>query len=451
MPPPPFPMTLARRSAVAAVATVAASTTTPDDSSNSTSVVLQNDNGNNHISSSLNRDNSGNGNPNGSPPSSSSSPITTGTTTKYHPSIFRYTCRGRLTLDSMTTKNHAGICHGIQSQLEHVDHWRTTTEEEAIQWFQAKAAWNEGSTTTPAGPGGAPATASDAAGVGNTAAHALQTAHISNVLVYPSQLQQQPPSSSNNDNNNKYKNPHSQKLVAFAKNPSILPPTKEQWGCYGSTEIDLLVLRPQHSKEEKIVAVSPYCAPGMTIRDVTLPDTQGKERTSTIRLGILEILYQSTMEEDEDEEEEEVDELEDHDKVDDMAATNTATTTPTSNKDEEAMEEPVSNKSKKKKKRKQTNDDDDAESNKSFTTKFWKCSQNVWKHMQSNAHLLYQATQEDFVSRTMEASQKIVQEFPKTRDRTLNLMRKVILWDWDSPGGDDDDSPPTGGGPPPIV
>lgn len=434
MPPPPFPMTLARRSAVAAATTVASSTTTGtgstlEDSSNSSISSLQNDN---HGSSGP-----GNGNSKTTPPSSSSS----SSATKYHPSIFRYTCRGRLVLDSTTTQHHAGICHGIQSQLEHVDHWRTTTEEEALQWFQAKAAWNEGSASaTPNGPGGATATtSSDATGGNTTAAHALQTAHISNVLVYPSQLQQASSSQPNN-NNNKYKN---NKLVSFlAKNPAT--PTKEQWGCYGSTEIDLLVLRPQHSKEERIVAVSPYCAPGMTIRDVTLPDTLGKERTSTIRLGILEILYQSTMEDEEDEEE-----LEEEEAEAPVTTANTTTSeTTSSDPTKEKEDEEISNKSKKKKRRKQLSNNEEEAESKSFSSKFWKNSQNVWKHMQLNAHLLYQATQEDFVSRSMEASHKIVQEFPKTRDRTLDLMRKVILWDWDPPSGDD--APPTGG-PPPIV
>ena len=32
--------------------------------------------------------------------------------------------------------------------------------------------------------------------------------------------------------------------------------TSQDWSCYGSTELDLLVLRPQGETEEKIVAVS---------------------------------------------------------------------------------------------------------------------------------------------------------------------------------------------------
>ena len=58
-----------------------------------------------------------------------------------------------------------------------------------------------------------------------------------------------------------------------------------------SDEIDLLVLRPQGEKEEEIIAVAPYCSPGLSVRDVS--GDAGNDRTSTLHLGFLEVVHQS--------------------------------------------------------------------------------------------------------------------------------------------------------------
>ena len=47
----------------------------------------------------------------------------------YHPSIFRYKCHGRLQLSSKDVGS-SGVCQGLKSQLEHVDHWRLVTRDE---------------------------------------------------------------------------------------------------------------------------------------------------------------------------------------------------------------------------------------------------------------------------------------------------------------------------------
>lgn len=391
MPPSNLPVDLARRSVAAIVATSAATTgggSGKDGKDN-------NNNNNQHHPVTISK----------TPPA----PM------KYQPSIFRYTCRGRLTLDSRTKKDHAGVCHGIQTQLEHVDHWRTTTEEEALQWFQTKAAWADASAAA-----AATAAAQDQAG---EAAHALSTAHVSNVLVYPS----------SDGSNSDRKSSRTKSAV-----PVTDPPTKEEWSCYGTTEVDLLVLRPQQSKEEKIAAVAPFCAPGMTIRDVHALESAGTiDRTSTIRLGILEILYQSTMEDD------------DYDDELDEEEVTTATATQDAKSNEEAKEHhtSISRTTKyKRKKKKQDEEETDGQPRPSFPTRVWNSSQKIVTQMQMNAQLIYEATQEDFAERTIQASQRIINEFPKQLDRTLDLMWRVVTWDWPPPP-DHDDGP--GGGPPP--
>jgi hypothetical protein len=316
--------------------------------------------------------------------------------------------------------------------LEHVDHWKLTTEDEAVQWFQTKAAWSSdassSSSTTATGPNASAGSASGGSddpsmpppGAGSTA-HAIRTAHMSNVLVYPSTEQ-----STNN-------HPPRRKTI-------IRPPGgKEEWSCYGITEVDLLVLRPQNSKNEKIVAVAPYCAPGMAIRDVHLMDTDStKERTSTIRLGILEILYQSTMDDDEDDDlEEEVEEEE--------PLPATAVTQDTKDQKEETTSTTSSQSGKPKRRKKRLEDDEDEVARPNLPTRFWNSSQTVAKQMQINAQLIYQATQDDFMGRTIQASRRIVTEFPRQLDRTLDLMWRVLTWDWPPPpafGDGDSGGPP---------
>eukprot|EP00980_Cylindrotheca_fusiformis_P003528 scaffold783_cov118-Cylindrotheca_fusiformis.AAC.14 len=270
----------------------------------------------------------------------------------YHPSIFRYTCRGRLDLDSRVPT--AGTCKGLQSQLEHVDHWRLTTRDEAIRVFRQKSGEHE----APARSNAIPQQDNNTA-----AAHSLEVVNLSNVLIYP-------PSGKDEGKPN--------------------PERKEDWRCYGSTEVDLLVLRPENSKQEAIAAVAPYCSPGSTVRDVASP-ALGRDRTTTIRLGVVEIVYQSSMAEDEEDR--------------DVQSDTNKTMSPQS---AQAKQDIVP-----------------------FTTRMRNSSSNVLKQMGINAQLLYQATKEDFPERTLKSSERIIQEFSKTWERTTTLMKRVVFWDWD--------------------
>lgn len=277
----------------------------------------------------------------------------------YHPSIFRYSCRGKLSLDSRTPT--AGTCKGFQSTLEHIDHWRLTTREEAIRVFQQKSGDNEERFTNGNAVQQENATA---------AAHSLRM--ISNVLVYPSK--------ESGDKRSKEEK------------------SREDWSCYGSTEVDLLVLRPQHSKQESIAAVAPYSAPGVTIRDVAAPSLDGSDRTSTIRLGIVEIVYQSSITDSYDQEEEQEVQY-------------------------EAGKDPPPKSSKRK------------QESTPVSTRIWQSGTNVLKHIRINSKLMYEATQENFPQRSLKASERIVEEFGKTFDRTTSLIKRVVFWGWGDEGG----------------
>jgi hypothetical protein len=359
----------------------------------------------------------------------------------YHPSVFRYTCTGRLSLDSRNggnSKSSSGVCHGIQSNLEHIDHWRLSTRDDAIKHFEYASAM-----------GG------DVGGIGNSsdageqssdqevsAAHAQQAVYLSNVLLYPPDDDVPVGDSKNkgDDNNvndddddekDNKKNKKKEKMVSRKNTDgsTTITPQQETWSCYGSTEVDLLVLRPQNEKEESIACVSSYCAPGMTVRDLAVSpninndNSNSRERTTTVRLGILEIVYATTIEGDDDND-----------------------TNNNNNKTIGSTAKPSNN---------QTAGDDDDNSKETTTTgggsgswitnyatapgKVIHSGKNIIKHMSINGQILYQSVQEDYPKRTYEASQRITKEFSKTFHRTIGLMKKVYNWeeeDWDD---DDDD------------
>jgi hypothetical protein len=354
----------------------------------------------------------------------------------YHPSIFRYTCTGRLSLDSRNggnSKASSGVCHGIQSNLEHIDHWRLSTRDEAIKHFEYASAM-----------GGDVGRIGDAAGgeqssdqQGGSATHAQQAVYLSNVLLYsPDDI---PPvggdSSKKNDDekdNKKKKKNKNQKDISRKNTDgsTTITPQQETWSCYGSTEVDLLVLRPQNEKEESIACVSSYCAPGMTVRDLAVsPDSNNvgtadgtRERTTTIRLGILEIVYATTVEGNDN---------------------NNGTIGKDKDKDGNRMAKPSND---------QVGDDDEDKEITATTGggswitnystapgKVIHSGKNILKHMNINGQILYQSVQEDYPKRTYEASQRITNEFSKTLYRTIGLMKKVYNWDEEDWNDDDDD------------
>mmetsp|Transcript_50148 Transcript_50148/g.121506 ORF Transcript_50148/g.121506 Transcript_50148/m.121506 type:complete len:402 (-) Transcript_50148:352-1557(-) len=340
--------------------------------------------------------------------------------TLVHPSVFRYTCTGKLGLhgDASPGQARMGTCRGIASQLELVDHWRPMTHDEAVMQFQSRELASSAPTPTATAGGVDPTTGGRGSGGGvkgpspsspgaaAASAGALQAVHISNVLIYPPVS----PGDDENDKGKKGKN----KVVVGKKNST--PPSskstsdsdeeqqqqqlqhKEEWKCYGSTEVDLLVLRPQDSNNENIAGVSPYTSPGVTIRDVTSP-TLGQERTTTIRLSILEILYQNTMSPE--------------DMMDDM----------TNNSSD--------NNNNKNPKNTGSGDDERKSGFAVGPSKVYESGKKVAHHMKLNADLLYSSVQDDFPGRTWEASQRIGNEVEKTVGRTYNMVKRVVSWAFD--------------------
>lgn len=357
-----------------------------------------------HLASSVARSNS-----NFSGPKSSSS---SSATTLYHPSIFRYTCTGKLSLDSRNSgrnKESAGVCYGIQSNLEHIDHWRLSSREEAIKQFEYKSSLGIGSGEDDYYSSSGGDHLDDS---GSSSAHADQV-YLSNVLLYP------PSSIEGEQHSDDEDKPRKKNLIKETmlsrKNTdgsTTITPQQENWSCYGSTEVDLLVLRPQNAKDESIVGVASYCAPGVTIRDLAISptnigigsDTGGRERTTTARLGILEIVYATVLEGGDGRGNANTE----HGKTGEFGASNAK-----NQFEEDAAKEWIT-----------------------APKKILSSGKKILNHMSINGQAIYESAQENYPARTYEASQRITNEFRKTLDRTTELMKKVASFalfrdDWD--------------------
>ena len=330
-------------------------------------------------------------NSNYSRPRSSSTSVAT---TLYHPSIFRYTCTGKLSLDSRNggkSKASAGICHGIQSNLEHLDHWRLCTREDAIKQFEYKSSFGITGEEDYYNSTGS----QHSGDIEASSAHAEQAVYLSNVLLYP------PTPSEGQDLNNKDRNKNEFKeAMVTRKNTdgsTTITPQQESWSCYGSTEVDLLVLRPQNARDDSIAAVASYCAPGVTVRDSAISptnigigsDTGGRERTTTIRLGILEVVYATVLEGYDDEKSGN----KDRGKGKEI--------------DEEGMKGETMN------------------GYITTPTQVVHSGKKILNHMMINGQLLYESAHDSYPTRTYEASKRITNEFGKTWVRTTGLMKKV--------------------------
>lgn len=368
---------------------------------------------------------------------------TTSATPLYHPLIFRYTCNGRLRLDSRFPTT--GACRGVQSQIEFVDQWRLSSKEEALSVFQQKSALADSDDPDN------PMVSSNP----HEAAHALQAVYLSNVLVYPSMT--------DNKNNKVDVTKPTKDIPTTDDNKSSTSATAattshEQWSCVGSTDVEFLVLRPQNGTEKHIAAVSPYCAPGVTTRDVVTPDL-GRDRTSTIRLGFVEIVhaYQTT---DVDSNDTNTTASNENNNIYGKYSSNT-TTKDTSdddndnndtNKENSTSEDETKNSTKNNNAARKpwtrtasagtadVNGKSKNEIKPSYPTKVFQSGKNIMNHMQINSKLIYETLQDGFPTRTYKASERIVSEFDKNYHRTVNMMKRIVNFGLGNDDDDDDDS-----------
>jgi hypothetical protein len=156
----------------------------------------------------------------------------------------------------------------------------------------------------------------------------------------------------------------------------------------------------------------------MTVQDIK-GGLEDQERTKTLRLGILEIVYSTTIAEEDDDNE-----------AEDRMKSNNCHHHQHNHKNNKGQHQEG-------KKRTSSSDDDDSKygspntttNTKSSPEKVYQSRKNVLKHMQLNGKILYDSLlQDDFPTRTNEAGGRIYHELYKTCDRTVGMMKKLSDW-----------------------
>mmetsp|Transcript_11305 Transcript_11305/g.17490 ORF Transcript_11305/g.17490 Transcript_11305/m.17490 type:complete len:319 (-) Transcript_11305:140-1096(-) len=284
----------------------------------------------------------------------------------YYPSIFRYKCRGAFHVSSGDTGS-AGVCQGIQSRLEHVRDLQRSTRDEAASAFLSAANYP-----------------TDLPEEGDTPhAEALQSLLQTQALIY--------------DEHNKEESTNTKRHEPDPVNPW------NDWSCYGSTEVHLLVLRDVSDNKETVAGVAPECALGLSIRDVGTPTSGGV--VGTIRMGPLEVNLVGDY----------------YDEQNPSTADSRQQHHHKSNRSNSALSStaPYS----------QPATTTKADTNVEFYEKFMKASEKLSNSMQHNAHFLKNELSDEFPSRMVDGAKRVVGQFEKTADRTLKLMKSVYhMW-----------------------
>ena len=167
---------------------------------------------------------------------------------------------------------------------------------------------------------------------------------------------------------------------------------QEKWSCYGSTQVDYLLLKNVKTGDETVAAVAPHTM-GLSVRSLQMDH----DTTTTISsLGSFSVILSKEVEADNDEE------------------------------DEEQPFESV-----------QPFEAVQASSERAF-----KFSTKVAEHMMHTLTWLYHNVQDDFPARTIASGKRIVHQIPKTAEQTAStlsmLVRRMAEQWWD--GDDDDDN-----------
>jgi len=271
----------------------------------------------------------------------------------FQPSIYRYTCRGAYFASSEKIGSE-GTCRGLRSRLELLSDMDLATREAAIKNFTYMTDFEMDD--------------ADASDLNQQTKSIL----VSPALVYRD---------TNSDGKKKESLPEEEIIK------------RQQWSCYGSTEVEYLILRHPKTGEEKIAAIAPRNV-GVSIRKIESDEGS----ITSMAIGWLNIVVDSGP--PMDSEQSDTDEQDARLPVDEVAPRPPA---------------------------------DSIAAAKATVGKVYTFGGKLLDQMSSNAIWLYGNMQDDFPSRTYAAGAKIVDQFPKTIDRTTRFMGKMLgsLWDND--------------------
>jgi hypothetical protein len=366
----------------------------------------------------------------------------------YVPSIYSYTCRGKFAASSLSANgtksggvaggSGGGTCRGIKSQLELLesgaDQQLQLTRAQALERFTTMAAdvdmyeyREEGGINRPNH------------GDNHTSNHDLQpqtqSVLLSPALIFRPDLVQGGHNTGNSvvadaKKSNAPSTTETATTAAASTNAVVTDLLLEEelivrqdWTCYGSTEVEYMVLKDVATGDSHICAVAPRNT-GLSIREI---ETSDAIRTLTrLGLGWVDIIHDSNaLLVDDDEDSETVNngdkQQESRQRNTGRDGTNTLNPQQQQHHPEEVPPRPSI---------------DALTVAKQSALRMYDFSKHVGEHMQSNAQWFISNVSDDFPNRTYAAGSNIVQRLPKTVELTLHTMQKIVN-QW--VGSDDDD------------
>jgi hypothetical protein len=285
----------------------------------------------------------------------------------FHPSVYRYTCTGALFLSSENTGSE-GTCRGLKSRLELLSDLQISTRDGAIRDFTEMNEYV----------------------LDGDSADSLDQ-KTKSILVSPALI---------------YKDD-----TAEGKN-ELLPEEelikRQEWSCYGKTEVEYLVLKDPKSGNERISALTPRNN-GLSIRKIEADSGS----ITNIMVGWLSIVLDTSFFQESSTPEINNNDTNKKGSMDERSPVNERTPQPTP---------------------------DTLDTAKWAVGKMYTVSLKMVDHMQGNAVWLSQQVQDDFPQRTAVAGQKIVGNLGNTVEKTFKYMGKLSTQLWRRGEGDDDDS-----------
>jgi hypothetical protein len=286
----------------------------------------------------------------------------------FHPSVYRYTCTGALFLSSENTGSE-GTCRGFKSRLELLSDLQISTRDGAIRDFTEMNEYV----------------------LDGDSADSLDQ-KTKSILVSPALI---------------YKDDTAEGKKELLPEEELIK--RQEWACYGKTEVEYLVLKDPKSGNERISALTPRNN-GLSIRKIE----SDSGAITNIMVGWLSIVLDTSW---------------------GFQESSTSETNDNNTNKKGSMDErsPVNEMTPKPA-------PDTLDTAKWAVGKMYTVSLKMVDHMQGNALWLSQQVQDDFPQRTTVAGQKIVGNLGNTVEKTFKYMGKLSTQLWRRGEGDDEDS-----------
>jgi hypothetical protein len=328
-----------------------------------------------------------------------------------------------------------GKCRGLQSRLELLADMDDSTRDVAIKSFTYMTDYelDDDDGVDPAGPGGG---SEASAPGGNGLNQKTKSILISPALIYKEKIEP------TNSNSQQTPVPPKKAAIELPSSTTGLPEEdlirRQKWSCYGSTEVELLVLKNLSTGNEHIAAVAPRNV-GVSVRKIDADDGS----ITSIGIGWLNIVVDAGPSFlDDDEDDEDVEGVPNDERDRQSNPLNSRSPLP-QQKDSDQLA-PSSSPSPEEVPPRPSQDS--IVRTRAQLKKFYEFVGKVGDQMASNVNFLKDTMQDDFVKRSIAAGHKIVDNVPRTVDRTATFVQKMLDRLTGNGGGDGDGDNDRGGG-----